>query len=253
MKELFDEFLMCFCFAGIGSIAAAALVRVMLDKCKMKNGDWRMHGRIFRSPFSILRLFVPVVCICGMVLYGGGKGEGRIDNEELRMREREASVTSHSLLSVEHLTLTNELTRIENWFRRGAWEDGHVISFGEGWSFPYGGNHWADVEIWSQGAVYPSEKAETPIVRLTTPLALEPGVTDVLHGRTTNNTYRIEWRNAHPNRDANRIADAAIELKRNGDALVTENGVTREIPYVIPFDHDGFGQDEDWIRANFTK
>ena len=37
MKELFDKFLMYFCFAGIGSIAVVAFVRVTLNKWKMKN------------------------------------------------------------------------------------------------------------------------------------------------------------------------------------------------------------------------
>ena len=102
-----------------------------------------------------------------------------------------------------------------------------------------------------QGAVYPSEQDSTPIAELATRLLLKPNVTRVSCGRTANNTYRIEWRDAYVSRTSNETIDASIELFRNGDVIVTENGVTTEIPYEIPFDHDGYGQDEYWVRANY--
>ena len=89
-----------------------------------------------------------------------------------------------------------------------------------------------------QGAVYPSMKNPTPIASLVTKLSLAPHDTEVFMGRTTNNTYRIEWHNGHPNRNLNQTADASIELFRNGNAVVTENGVETLIPYDIPFDYD---------------
>ena len=104
-----------------------------------------------------------------------------------------------------------------------------------------------------QGAVYPSEQDSTPIAELATRLLLKPNVTRVSCGRTANNTYRIEWRDAYVSRTSNETIDASIELFRNGDVIVTENGVTTEIPYEIPFDHDGYGQDEDWVRSNFAR
>ena len=163
---------------------------------------------------------------------------------------RHCEVVGASSRPQSSVALNEPFSRIERWFRRGAWEDGFVIPFDADWVFPHASNHLSQVEIWSQGAIYPSEKAAEPIASVQTPLALKPGETEVFYGRTTNDTYRIEWHNAHPNRDANQLADAAIELKRNGDALVTENGVTTEIPYEIPFEHDGFGQDDDWVIAN---
>ena len=48
-----------------------------------------------------------------------------------------------------------------------------------------------------QGAVYPSEQDSTPIAELAARLLLKPNVTRVSCGRTTNNTYRIEWRDAY--------------------------------------------------------
>ena len=148
---------------------------------------------------------------------------------------------------------SNALVRVEKWWRRGAYDDGQILTFDDDWCFPYGTNHLTSVEVWASGAAYPSEKNPTPIAGLVTKLSLAPHDTEVFMGRTTNNTYRIEWHNGHPNRDLNQTADASIELFRNGNAIVTENGVDIEIPYDIPFKHDGFGQDEAWVRANFTR
>ena len=39
---------------------------------------------------------------------------------------------------------------------------------------------------------------------------------------------------------------------RCGDVAVTTNGVTWMIPRELPFAHDGFGQDVEWVAANFT-
>ena len=33
---------------------------------------------------------------------------------------------------------------------------------------------------------------------------------------------------------------------------MTTNGITRTIPRELPFEHDGYGQDESWVRANFA-
>ena len=37
-----------------------------------------------------------------------------------------------------------------------------------------------------------------------------------------------------------------------GDVAVTTNGVAALLPRVLPFAHDGFGQDDEWVAANFT-
>ena len=45
---------------------------------------------------------------------------------------------------------------------------------------------------------------------------------------------------------------ASIELLRCGDVSVSTNGVTWTVPRELSFDHDGFGQDAEWVAANFT-
>ena len=54
------------------------------------------------------------------------------------------------------------------------------------------------------------------------------------------------------NCDTNNLVSAALELFRNGDVSVTTNGVAAYLPRVLSFPHDGFGQDDEWVAANFT-
>ena len=46
--------------------------------------------------------------------------------------------------------------------------------------------------------------------------------------------------------------NAAAEFFQCGDVAVTTNGVSRTIPRELPFAHDGYGQDDEWVAANFT-
>ena len=157
------------------------------------------------------------------------------------------------------------LVRVEEWRRRGALNNGHVVAFDDDWRFPYGTNHLSSVEIWASGAVYPSLKNPNPIAELFTKLSLAPHDSEVFVGRTTNNSYRIKWHVGHPNRDLSQTVDASIELSRNGDWSRRTRGHTEAAcaarpPYrcgtarvrVLPFPHDGFGQDDEWVTANFT-
>ena len=50
----------------------------------------------------------------------------------------------------------------------------------------------------------------------------------------------------------NRTLSILPELCRNGDVSVITNGVTEVFPRELPFAHDGFGQDAEWVAANFT-
>ena len=277
MKELLDKFLMWFCFAGIGSIAVVAFVRVTLNKWKMKNVKCKIQKFILHSPFYILHFLIPILCVAGLIVYGSTKSNSPTNDPPAQQQmvmqpgqlveQRFDKVASEvvegspvqkvgevALQSVELVEppASNALVRVEKWWRRGAYNDGQILTFDEDWCFPYGTNHLTRVEVWASGAVYPSMKNPTSIASLVTKLSLAPHDTEVFIGRTTNNTYRIEWHGGHPNRDASQTADASIELFKNGNVVVTENGVETLIPYDIPFEHDGFGQDEDWVRANFT-
>ena len=42
------------------------------------------------------------------------------------------------------------------------------------------------------------------------------------------------------------------EVVANGDVCVTTNGVAAYLLRELPFAHNGFGQDDEWVVANFT-
>ena len=60
------------------------------------------------------------------------------------------------------------------------------------------------------------------------------------------------WYNGLVNRETNSVINGRIELRRSGDILVATNGIERFIPRQLPFEHSGFGQDDEWVTANFT-
>ena len=60
------------------------------------------------------------------------------------------------------------------------------------------------------------------------------------------------WYNGLVNRETNSVINGRVELRRSGDILVATNGVDRFIPRQLPFEHNGFGQDNEWVAANFT-
>ena len=143
------------------------------------------------------------------------------------------------------------LTR--EWNLPGAWQYSmRRQDFAGGFVFPYGTNHLACVHVSSQGSVRETRFSTNVIASVGVPLAVVPGLTECSHEYTVSNTYCFVWANAAADRDTNTLVSASIELFRNGDVVVTTNGITRTIPRELPFEHDGYGQDESWVRANFA-
>ena len=140
--------------------------------------------------------------------------------------------------------------RFDNWHRRGAVNDWRRVKFADGWVFPSGTNHLASVMVMSRGEIRPRLQNTNAVARLSERLTMRPGEAEFFAERTASNTYRFAWENC---RDAtNALKSAAVELFRNGDIRVTEQDGVRFLPRQIPFPHNGFGQDADWVRANFT-
>ena len=138
-----------------------------------------------------------------------------------------------------------------NWWRRGAFSGWRRVDFPAGWSFPWGTNRLRSVALLACGEVRPLG-GDGPVASVGVPLGLPPLEGVLWYGPTPSNTYAFAWRNALAGRDRARPVDARIELFRNGDVAVSTNGVTRRIPRELPFAHDGYGQDADWVRANFA-
>ena len=148
--------------------------------------------------------------------------------------------------------------RARAWNRRGAWNDSFRCAFPGEWVFPYGTGHLDRVEVCSQGRILPRYGSTNVIADIGVPLQIVNPLTSFGCGTTERNSYVFAWTNAIIGRvsreavaDAETI-DASIELFRNGDIAITTNGVTELRPRELPFPRDGYGQDDEWVTANFT-
>ena len=177
--------------------------------------------------------------VAGSVMYGGSKGKARQGIRAITRR-----IANVQPAGVEFFA--------SNWNMRGAWRDSMKIEFENGWVFPHGSNHLESVEVMAWGEVRTRHDDTNAIASIGMPLAIVPGLTVFAQELTPSNSYRFAWTDAAAQRDTNTLVSAAIELMRNGDVIVTVDGEETRTARRLPFDHDGYGQDEDWIRANFA-
>ena len=139
-----------------------------------------------------------------------------------------------------------------NWNIRGAWKDSFWLDFEDGWAFPWGTNHLSGVEVVSYGQIWASPFDTNAIASTEAPFEIVSGLTTFGYEFTPSNSYRFVWTDAAVNRDTNNLVSAALELFRNGDVSVATNGVAAHLPRELPFEHHGYGQDDEWVAANFT-
>ena len=139
-----------------------------------------------------------------------------------------------------------------NWNIRGAWKDSFWLPFDDDWVFPWGTNHLSGVEVASYGQIWVTPFNTNAVASAGVPFEIVRGLTTFGCEFTSSNSYRFVWTDAAINRDTNNLVSAALELFRDGDILVTTNGVATHLPRELPFSHDGFGQDAEWVAANFT-
>ena len=185
-------------------------------------------------------------------------GQLKVENGELRVETRRgeaATATLNSQLS----TLNSPRTTNGGHpspspyvpdLGMGAWEESLRVGLPD--VFPFGDEHLEAVEIFTQGYVRPRFNSAAKIADVGARLAIVPGLTTFTCGATTDGGCRIDWTDAAVNRDTNNLMTASIELFRCGDVAITTNGVSWTIPRELPFAHDGFGQDAEWVAANFT-
>ena len=139
-----------------------------------------------------------------------------------------------------------------NWNIRGAWKDSFWLDFEDGWVFPCGTNHLSGVEVVSYGQIWATPFDTNAVASAGLPFEIVRGLTTFGYEFTPSNSYRFVWNDAAINRDTNNLISAALELFRNGDVLVTTNEIAAYLPRELPFPHNGFGQDDEWVAANFT-
>jgi hypothetical protein len=191
-----------------------------------------MKVRFFRFLDRAL-IGVPIVVFVAFFLYGGSK---------------------QKIMSNKKVALTNsqmDITAV-NWNRRGAWDDSFRLDFSEGWVFPWGSNHLSSVEVLSKGEVWPRWNDTNRIAALDVPLAIVPGITQFSYFRTPSDSYILSWNNAAIDRNTNTLTSATIELRRDGERIVTQNGISMATARELPFCRIGWGQDEDWIEHYFS-
>ena len=156
------------------------------------------------------------------------------------------------------LETVNETEMYVNaWNITGVWQDSFWCRFENGFVFPFGTNHLKGVEVLAWGEIWSTHRKDAVLADLGEKVAIGRGISrfscEYFAASETNEAkYVYSWYNGLVNRETNSVINGRIELRRSGDILVATNGVERFIPRQLPFEHNGFGQDNEWVAANFT-
>ena len=257
MIESIQRFIQDACLSVLGLIGGACLLYWI-----------SVTARHFfaRSKAIGLAAFLTLAAVAAVIL-GGGKSEGEpssnfppVPQTQLVPLSPDVGLTNHvqSLVVQSPRTSATMPFRAAKWNVRGAWNDSFRYAFADGWEFPFGTGHLDRVEVCSQGRVIPRYGSTDVIADVGVPLQIVNPITSFGCGPTERNSCIFSWTNAvvgrvlHEDISSAETIDASIEFFRSGDVAITTNGVTELIPRVLPFPHDGFGQDDDWVSGNFT-
>ena len=257
MAALFQTVLMRLALCGL----AASLLLLVL-RSRIARDTFARLLSIWRSLTAFGR-----VAVCSFLLIGvlvGGDKTNSVNNLPPQMMPV-PQLGSGLLLTGLPMNgiLTNVMNLVQaqatcaerksaNWNVRGAWKDSFWLPFEDGWVFPWGTNHLSGVEVVSYGQIWPTPFDTNAVVSAGLPFEIVRGLTTFGYEFTPSNSYRFVWTDAAINRDTNNLVSAELEFFRNGDVSVTTNGVAAYLPRELPFQHDGFGQDAEWVTANFT-
>ena len=257
MVVIFQTVLMRLALCGL----AASFVIIAIRSRMVRDVFARMLS-VWRSLTALGRVAVCAFLLVG-VIYGGGKTNS-VNNLPPQMMPV-PQLGSGLLLTGLPMNgiLANVMNLVQaqatcaerksaNWNVRGAWKDSFWLPFEDGWVFPWGTNHLSGVEVVSYGQIWPTPFDTNAVVSAGLPFEIVRGLSTFGYEFTPSNSYRFVWTDAAINRDTNNLVSAALELFRNGDVSVTTNGVAAYLPRELPFQHDGYGQDDEWVMANFT-
>ena len=259
MTALFQTVLMRLALCGL----AASLLLLTL-RSRIARDTFARLLSIWRSLTAFGRVAVCSFLLIG-VLVGGDKTNG-VNNLPPQQMMSPMAQQGHGFLLTGLLVngnLANVMNPVQpqttfaerktaNWNIRGAWKDSFWLDFENDFVFPWGTNHLTGVEVVSYGQVWAMPFDTDAVASAGAPFEIVPGLTTFTYEFTPSNSYRFVWTDAAINRDTNNLVTAALELFRNGDASVTTNGVAVLLPRTLPFPHSGFGQDDEWVTANFT-
>ena len=257
MIESIQRFIQDACLSVLGLIGGACILYWISVTAR----------RFFARSKAIGLAALLTLAAVAAVILGGGKSESEpssnfppVPQTQLVPLSLDVGLTNHvqSLVVQSPRTSATMPFRAAKWNIRGAWNDSFRYAFADGWEFPFGTGHLDRVEVCSQGRVIPRYGSTDVIADVGVPLQIVNPITSFGCGPTDRNSCIFSWTNAvvgrvlHENIASAETINASIELFRNGDVAITTNGITELIPRVLPFPHDGFGQDDDWVSGNFT-
>ena len=258
MMALFQTVLMRLALCGL----AASLILLVL-RSRIARDTFARLLSIWRSLTAFGRVAVSSFLLVG-VLVGGDKTNG-VNNLPPQMMSPMAQQGHGFLLTGLWVNgnLANVMNLVQsqttfaerktaNWNIRGAWKDSLWLDFEDDFVFPWGTNHLTGVEVVSYGQVWATPFDTDAVASAGAPFEIVPGLTTFTYEFTPSNSYRFVWTDAAINRDTNILVSSALELFRDGDVSVTTNGIAALLPRELPFPHSGFGQDDEWVAANFT-
>ena len=247
----------------VGLVCAALLVAIPFLKCAL--GSVRKQGGKLPLPTII----VLALCMVQSLIVGGTKTNGVNSLLPQQMMHGGSFLTGftgltglsgelfHGSSSSILVNLVNPVQNsfaermARNWNVRGAFDDSLWLDFEDGFLFPEGTNHLEGVEVLASGELWRTPFDTNAVATIGVAVSIVPGLSSFACELTPSNSYRFVWTGAAVNRDTNNLVSAALELFRNGDVSVTTNGVAAHLPRELPFPHDGFGQNAEWVTANF--
>ena len=248
----------------VGLVCAALLVAIPFLKCAL--GSMRKQGGKLPLPTII----VLALCMVQSLIVGGTKTNGVNSLLPQQMMQGGSFLTGftgltglsgelfHGSSSSILVNLVNPVQNsfaermARNWNVRGAFDDSLWLDFEDGFLFPEGTNHLEGVEVLASGELWRTPFDTNAVATIGVAVSIVPGLSSFAYELTPSNSYRFVWTDAAINRDTNNLVSAALELFRNGDASVTTNGVAAHLPRELPFEHHGYGQDDEWVAANFA-
>ena len=248
----------------VGLVCAALLVAIPFLKCAL--GSMRKQ----RGKLPLPTIIVLALCMVQSLIVGGTKTNGVNSLLPQQMMQGGSFLTGftgltglsgelfHGSSSSILVNLVNPVQNsfaermARNWNLRGAFDDSLWLDFEDGFLFPEGTNHLEGVEVLASGELWRTPFDTNAVATIGVAVSIVPGLSSFAYELTPSNSYRFAWTDAAVNRDTNNLVTAVLELFRNGDVSVTTNGVAAYLPRVLPFSHNGFGQDAEWVTANFT-
>ena len=202
------------------------------------------------SKVPILLKLVLLVCGVSFYLHGSLKTNNTTNATSPMMFAARPSIQTTEFINQTEMY-------VNAWNATGVWEDSFWCRFENDFVFPYGTNHLKGVEVLAWGEIWSTHRKDAVLADLGEKVAIGRGISrfscEYFAASETNEAkYVYSWYNGLVNRETNSVINGRIELRRSGDILVATNGVERFIPRQLPFEYNGFGQDDEWVAANFT-